>query len=257
MKEGGVERVKVFIYLSEDVEDLASLVHGELPQTSGQTTSDGETTLVGSDGTAKVPVISLHGDGLAGDGSALSTVGDGSSDGAREGEEDSEVVAGGSLDGARGLGLDEVLTLGEEVESPCSGSSDNSLVVGGDADGDWVTVGVAGVSGPSVLKEVVLGVQVDVVDVESDGHDDGKRGVQCVVVVEEIVDEGDDVVGGGEDSLLSVDSESSGSVEVMVDVTSELVADHTELVGGEFHTAGGTALRVWFLVLLELVSGKT
>lgn len=94
----------------------------------------------------------------------------------------------------------------------------------------------------------VLGVlsctHVDVVDVESDGHDDGKRGVQCVVVVEEIVDEGDDVVGGGEDSLLSVDSESSGSVEVMVDVTSELVADHTELVGGEFHTAGGTALRV-------------
>ena len=48
-----MERVKVFIYLSEDVEDLASLVHGELPQTSGQTTSDGETTLVGSDGTCK------------------------------------------------------------------------------------------------------------------------------------------------------------------------------------------------------------
>jgi len=235
---------------------LATLVHGKLPEAAGEATSEGETTLVGSDGASEVPVVSLHGDGLPRDGSALPPVGDGTPDGAGEGEEHPEVVGGGSLDGGGGLGLDEVLALGEEVEPPGPGAPDDALVVGGDADGDWVTVGVGGVGGPAVLQEVVLGVQVDVVDVEPDGHDDGKRGVQGVVVVEEIVDEWLDVVGGGEHGLLSVDGESSGSVEVMVNVTSELVADDTELVGGELHTSRGTALRVWFLVFLELVTSK-
>jgi len=50
-------------------------------------------------------------------------------------------------------------------------------------------VGVGGVHCPSVLQEVEVCAQLNVVEVEPDHHDDGERGVESVVVVEVIVDE--------------------------------------------------------------------
>lgn len=48
---------------------------------------------------------------------------------------------------------------------------------------------VGGVHCPSVFQEVEVCAQLDVVEVESDHHDNCERGVESVVVVEVIVDE--------------------------------------------------------------------
>jgi len=125
------------------------------------------------------------------------------------------------------------------------------LVCGGESESDGVAVSVGWIGDPSVLQEVVLGVQLDVVEVESDHHGNGKRSIQGVVVVEVVVDEGLEVVGSVKDTLESVDGESRRSVEVMVDVAVEFLAENFEAVGRPLDSARRAALSVGIFVFQE------
>jgi len=120
-----------------------------------------------------------------------------------------------------------------------------------------LAVSVGLVSCPSVFQEVVLGVQICVQVVKFDRHNDGKRRIKSVVVVEVIVDEWDDVALGVEDTLPSVDSETGRSfVKVMVDVAVELVAEDCQsLIPAD--SSRSLALGVCFFVLKQLFRRKS
>jgi len=111
------------------------------------------------------------------------------------------------------------------------------------------------VSCPSVFQEVVHGVQLALV--KSDHHNDSKRRIKSVVVVEIIVDEWDDVALGAEDTLPSVDCETGrSSVKVMIDVSLELVAeDWQTLIPAHFSRS--LALGAWFFVLQQKFNTKS
>jgi len=239
-------------------------VNGEFSDTSAESPADGKSTLVGSQSTAHAAVVCLElaGGSLA-DLAGLSTVADGSSDADgvasphTECEHNAEVVVGISGDGGGSGAVDEVLAPGLDGELPLSVANVDSEVSGGESEGDWVTVGVGWVSCPSVLQEGVHGIQVDVVEVESDGHGDGKRGIQGVIVVVVIVDEGGDVVGVVKNTLKRVGAESSRSVKVMVNVAVQFVTEDCQTTIGPVHSSRSTALLVWVFVGQKDFGGKS
>jgi len=194
----------------------------------------------------------------------LASVADGAADsdgvsGSRaKGEHHSEVVVSISDDVGGSSAVYTVLTSGSDAELPASVSQADTVVSSRDLQGDGVAVSVGVVSGPSVLQEVVHCVQIDVVEVEPDGHGDGKRGVQSVVVVVVVVDEGLLTVGVVENTFKRVGGESLRHVEVVVNVTVEFVTDCGQLLTvAELQSAGSSALDVWVLVLQEYGGGES
>lgn len=137
--------------LSQDVEHLTALIYSKLPHTAGETSADSEATLVGLEGTSEIPVVAVKLHRLGRDTSGLTSVRDRAPQGAGEGEDDPEVVAGGALDGGRGRRLHQVLPDGVDGELPGSLAAGDALVPGGHPDGHRLAVGVAGVGGPTVL----------------------------------------------------------------------------------------------------------
>jgi len=176
-------------------------MNGEFPNTSGKSPADSETTFVWSESTAHVTVVGVEADWVANtDLSALSTSGDGSSNTDlvastdTEGEDNTEVLVALSVNGDTSGGGKVVLTSGGDTELPLSVSKVDTVVSGGDGESGWVAVLVGWVSGPSVFQKAVNAVQLWVLEVKSNSHDDGERSVQGVVIVEVIVDKWLDIV---------------------------------------------------------------
>jgi len=107
---------------------------------------------------------------------------------------------------------------------------------------------VGWISAPSVFQKTVYRVQLWVLEVKSDSHDDGERSEQGVVIVVVIVDVCSVVILLAPNSFLSIDAESGACVKVMIDVLVEFVTDDCQSVVCPGDTSRGGAGLTGILV---------